>query len=642
MYYRISGSNSDLTIIDSDTTPLAGGNTSVAYEFLHVVSTASSNTPFYAAIPASMVRSYETSPQLTVTSNGMVGACPTPTACSVTWVSHTSEITSYTGVAPYTEITFVGADLIAEEIEYVSIGCVTRRCAIDPNTAVTTTGFKCIMNGDMIAGDHTMVVQSESGAIASAVGATNLDVDITISAIAPTNLFDSGGETVTITGNYFPKDLSEANTFSDFGVTIGGSTCVVQDVSQTQITCLSPRGLTGTPTVTVAFNLKTATSIDTFTINTSTYSVTSVNDTNICPVLKQDLEIVVSDTPSANADDYAGVLVNSNLYTIYMRVNAVNQGTNTLTVRFPGSPSNSDYTVYVEYNGERFASAVTIGVKSTITAIAITTTGSPAALSTTGGDTITITGTGFSTTMADNVVRFGNTNANVVSATETQLQVEAGSTTQNGTVDVSVLLKLSIGPTCEIEGGCTIDYNSALAPTLTSSSALNVVNGQVTITGTGFGTNPMAYIGTFMQTVEAGSTTTQVVVTLTKYNDNEAINLVVKTETVNLPTISLNLPITPMLSSVSPSVGSYGGQLVTLAVDGLSMAKDSNFNVYYGSGSSTMSICDSITLVDSVTLQCETMKDTNISSGTELKLSYTHVSSQSGSTTTQYLTCITA
>mmetsp|Transcript_41822 Transcript_41822/g.48331 ORF Transcript_41822/g.48331 Transcript_41822/m.48331 type:complete len:134 (-) Transcript_41822:274-675(-) len=130
-----------------------------------------------------------------------------------------------------------------------------------------------------------------------------------------------------------------------------------------------------------------------------------------------------------------------------MRVNKVDTATKTLTVRFPGSPVNADYVVFVEYNGDRYSSTTVVSAKSSISSIQITTN-SPASksnISTTGGDTVKITGIGFSTNKLDNAVVFGDkTYAEVLSASFTELVVRAGSSKIPGEVDVHVYIKLAI------------------------------------------------------------------------------------------------------------------------------------------------------------------------------------------------------
>ena len=324
-----------------------------------------------------------------------------------------------------------------------------------------------------------------------------------------------------------------------------------------------------------------------------------------------------------------------------MRISQVDTTAKTLKARFPGSPKNEDYTVFVEHNGERYKSSVTLSAKSTITAIQITTPGSTkSSISTTGGDTVTITGTGFSTTLSDNVVIFGtNTYAETISATSTQIVTKAGSYQTTESVEVKVFLKLSVESVCAISGGCTISYDSTQAPTLTSNS-LTPVNGVVTIGGSGFGSNPIGYIGTHQQKT-VSSSSTQIVIELTKMNDNEAFSLLVKTDTVSLPAIVVQTPLSPVLKEITPHEGSIGGEKLILSTIGIGLSVDTDYNVFYTSAGTKVSVCSTISVIDSSKISCITKRDVSVPSST-LSLSYSHKSSVSGSTTTVTLSCSTA
>ena len=166
------------------------------------------------------------------------------------------------------------------------------------------------------------------------------------------------------------------------------------------------------------------------------------------------------------------------------------------------------------------------------------------------------------------------------------------------------------------------------------------VNGVVTISGSGFGSNAVGYIGSYAQQT-ISSTSTEIKISLTKMDNNESFKLVVKTDTVYLPTVTVQTPLSPVLTSISPQSGSIGGEKITLSTIGIGMAVNSNFNVFYTSSGTTISVCDTITLVDSSTITCVTKKNVSVPS-TTLTLSFTHKSSVSGSTSTVTLSCSTA
>jgi hypothetical protein len=251
---------------------------------------------------------------------------------------------------------------------------------------------------------------------------------------------------------------------------------------------------------------------------------------------------------------------------------------------------------------------------------------------------VTITGTGFSTTLADNVVQFEDAFATVLSATDTELQVRAGSSTITGDAEIKVFLKLSIESTCNIAAGCMMPYSDTGIPTVdTATSILTPQNGEVTIKGTNFGDNPVGYIGTYMQET-VSSSATEIVIKLIKMDDNEALSFEVRTDTVSLPSIVLTLPVSQVLLSITPSVGSSGGQKITLSTIGIGESSASNLNIYYGSGSTSVSVCDTITVVSSSVIECVTTKNTDIATNT-LMLSFTQTSSLTGRVSTVTLSC---
>lgn len=273
-----------------------------------------------------------------------------------------------------------------------------------------------------------------------------MEIPISISNVSPSTLTSSGGSTLTINGNYFPKSLAEANSFSDFAVTFtGGAKCNLKSVSSTKITCSVPAGLSGSPQVTLTFNGKTSTYATAFTVNIVSNTVTGVNKSVVSPVEKQDLVISVSHTPSSTASDYVGVLVSSER-TIFMKVNAVDTSAKTLTARFPGAPRAEQFTLFVDYSGERYNSAVFLTAAAKVTGIEITTTLPTAktTIGTTGGDTVKLTGEGFSTNINDNIVVFGSVKTEIVSATLNEIVVRAGAFASAGEQEVTAFLKPNI------------------------------------------------------------------------------------------------------------------------------------------------------------------------------------------------------
>jgi len=117
------------------------------------------------------------------------------------------------------------------------------------------------------------------------------------------------------------------------------------------------------------------------------------------------------------------------------------------------------------------------------------------------GATVTITGTGFSTTAANNTVKFNGTTATVTSATSTTIVTTVPSGATSGPISVTV-------------DSDTVSTSSdfSVVPTITSFSPANgSVGTTVTINGTGFdptlANNTVSFYGTSATITSATSTT---------------------------------------------------------------------------------------------------------------------------------------
>lgn len=348
LYYRIKNDLvTSLQIVDSS---LAGGNstTGITFPASSDVGTPS-NLPFFEVIPGPMVRAYTTSAQVLVSTNGISAACPVSGTCDVSFTDNTANIRQIDDGTEYKSFTFMAETLTTSELKYVSIGTM-RTCDIEMST-VSSTYLKCNMN-TMIAGTHDIYVQTSRGAIKNDASITPLEVEIVISNLDNTDVHTGGGQILTITGDYFPESLSEANSIPDFAVSFNDTkVCTVTSVSKTQIVCSTPAGLdTSGVILSIMFNGKTASVPTTITVTASTNLVIGVDKPVICPVLKQDLVIEVSNLPSTDPDDYAAIIQNVDTY-IKMRVNSIDSVNKKLTARFPGSPKNAIYDIYIKYTG---------------------------------------------------------------------------------------------------------------------------------------------------------------------------------------------------------------------------------------------------------------------------------------------------
>ena len=641
LIYRTSiGYNPELEIIGSSEEPLTGGDETMGISITKDIYEAGSNAPFYESIPAEFLRTVETKPQITVKSNGRLSACPLETFCDIQFIDDVAEITSRSVSDSFADkiFDFVGTSIPKDELMYVSVGTL-RTCDIDYGKTVSVNNLSCILLNAM-SGKHPVTVQTTKGALKNSASLGTWDLFIAVSSVSPTTIGPNGGRKITIEGDYFPLSLEEVSRIPDFSLTIGGNDCTLISIERTKIICSSPAGLTvgSTPSLQLSFNSQSYTYGTTFTIQASAGSVTSVSPALVSPPIKQNVNIVVSDTPSSNPDDYVAVLEGPT-NTVMMRVNSVDQSTKTLVARYPGSPDNIEYTLYIQHGDDRFNSNVKLQAMSVITGVSITTSGTTkSSISTSGGDIVVITGTGFSSTLSDNKVVFGKAEATVISGSETELTVRAAYSQKTGDVDVQVFIKLSVESSCSMSNGCVINYDANQAPTLDyMMSELTPSDGGIIIAGSGFGTNPRAFVGEHEQKIVA-SNSTEIEVELTKIDNIESFYVEVRTDTINLPPVAVKLPMIQSLVSISPHIGSTGGEKLTLSTIGIGLKDSSAFDLYYKDNSNVVSVCETFTIIDSTQLTCITKHDLTISQK-ELKLSFSHKSVKTGKSSIRTLSC---
>ncbi|MEU8569589.1 IPT/TIG domain-containing protein [Streptomyces pathocidini] len=365
----------------------------------------------------------------------------------------------------------------------------------------------------------------------------------TITSVVPNTGPLAGGNTVTITGTGFT-----GATAVNFGPNPATSFTIV---SPTQITATAPAG-TGTVNVTVTTPGGTSNAVP----------YTYVAAPTITSVVPNTGPLAGGNTVTITGTGFGGataVNFGPNPATSFTIVSPTQitatapagTGSVNVTVTGPGGTSNAVPYTYV--------------AAPTITSI------SPASGPTSGGNTVTITGTGFGGATA---VTFGPnpaTSFTVVSATQITAVVPAGT----GTVNVTVT-----GP-----GGTSnaVPYTYVAAPTITSLSpnAGPLAGGNtVTITGTNFtpgatvqfGANPATSV-TFVS-----STQLDVVVPATGAPGSVPVSVTTAGGT-SAPGVFYFYVAGPVVSSISPDEGPIaGGTVVTITGTGFSGATAVTFD----------------------------------------------------------------
>jgi len=171
------------------------------------------------------------------------------------------------------------------------------------------------------------------------------------------------------------------------------------------------------------------------------------------------------------------------------------------------------------------------------------------------GIDVTLTGTGFNTTAALNIVKFNGAAAAVKSATATQLVVTVPANATTGTVSVQVGDKSVTG--------LIFTVVSPAAPTLSSVSPTSgKVGSTVTLSGTGFSTAPSQNMVKFNGVVAAvtSATATSLTVTVPANATNGNVTVTVNGKTSAGIPFNVTAPLT--VTAYNPTSGNAGTSVV--------------------------------------------------------------------------------
>lgn len=352
----------------------------------------------------------------------------------------------------------------------------------------------------------------------------------TITGFTPANA--QIGTSVTITGTNF-SPVMENNV-----VKFNGITATVTASNGTSITVIVPDGAS-TGNITVTIGGQSVTGATAFTIPAPTITsfsptigtigtVVTITGTNFSPV------------PASN-------IVKFNNTTAV--VTAITGTTITTTV--PEGASSGAITLTLGVNTASGPTNFTVLVP-TITSFTPT--------SGTQGTSVTITGTNFSTTPANNVVKFSGTTANVTSSTATSIVTAVPVDAVTGPITVTV-------------GGSTAtsatDFNISLpTPTITGFTPANGQIGTVvTITGTNFNAIPANNIVKFNGTLATvtASTATSITTAIPAGATTGSITVTIGNQTA---TSSSPINVTsPAIISFSPTNGTVGTSVTISGVN---------------------------------------------------------------------------
>jgi hypothetical protein len=189
------------------------------------------------------------------------------------------------------------------------------------------------------------------------------------------------------------------------------------------------------------------------------------------------------------------------------------------------------------------------------------------------GSTVTITGTNFSTTPANNEVKFGTVAATVTNATATSLTTTVPAGAVTGKISVTVNSKTAISAP---------DFTVNFTPSISSFTPTSGVAGtSVTISGTNFSTtasqNTVRFNGV-SATVTAATATS---LTVTVPSATATGKITVQVGTLTATTSSTDFQIIPAITSFSPASGTVGTS-VTITGTNFSTTAASNIVKFNG------------------------------------------------------------
>ncbi|KAM8882915.1 PKHD1 like 1, tandem duplicate 1 [Synchiropus picturatus] len=355
---------------------------------------------FQRALPGDYFRTMENKPQVEVLINKIPSKCTGD--CGYMWseekTPHVTGITPSQGSNGLGTLLTVTGTGFSNESAIIMVG--ESECVVED----IQDGVQICRLGRSSAGTHKVSVNFPSLGNTRYTGSESFTYQLIVSSISPTSGSLAGGTLLTVEGFGF----SENST-----VTVGTEECVMVDSNDLTLKCRTPAGNAGTETVRVTEGTMTEVASSSFTYDTAkTSHITSMSPATATLVGEQVLIIVGSNL---------GAHESGSTVLVGMKECAVSQWTPTnIMCVLPLLPPG-EHQVDVQVGNNGFA-MISNEVNTTITYIFEVTSVSPRVGSLYGGTTLTITGSGFSESIADNKVTIGGVECEVTAASEEELQ----------------------------------------------------------------------------------------------------------------------------------------------------------------------------------------------------------------------------
>ena len=337
--------------------------------------------------------------------------------CDFTYTEPVGEVEGYIFNHVTNKLTLEGINFPNVTADISSIFFAHTHCTID-ESSLTSTLLECTLDDTPVCGDYLPIFTSTLGVVPNAVGLISEEVVCTLSYVTPSEKLNLlGGDNLTFTGTFLPRDLSTSTVsikFSDAQQT----ECIPQTSQTDKLVCLTnafDKSLSADAQFTfeVVINNKTATESLSVTSRDTSAQGINLNPSSVSPVLKTPIEIQIdTNFPyTLNKEDFsvnATSLTNST-YMRYLNVIRVNDTAKTITVMFGGSISiYSPLQIQIRHvlTGLIESTGLILDVNTYVDSY------SPKIGSIYGGTLLTVTGRNFGTIITDNPIQI-STNGGV-------------------------------------------------------------------------------------------------------------------------------------------------------------------------------------------------------------------------------------
>ncbi len=469
-----------------------------------------------------------------------------------------------TSVSPVAGLPAGGTAVTITGTSFVGASAVDFGTSAASYSVVSATSITATSPAGSDSVDVTVTTPAGTSATSSADQFTYEGVP-TLSALSPVAGLATGGTPVTISGS----DFTGASTV-DFGPTAASSFTVV---SSSEITVASPAESAGVVQVTVTTPVGTSatSSADEFTYEPAP-SVSAVSPVAGLPAGGTVVAVAGAGFNGASAVDFG-----SSLATDY----TINSATSITAVSPAESAGTADVIVTTPVGVSTTSPADHFTYESAPTISSL----GPMAGPTTGGTSVTITGTGFGAVSA---VSFGTSPATITASSSASITVSAPA--GSGTVDLSVTTPVG---TSAATAADLFTYEPAPAVSALAPAAGLLAGGAtVTITGANFTDASGVSFGSVPASAYTVVSPTQVIAV----SSPQAAGTVDVTVTTPVATSTISAPDeftyepAPTISALSPAAGlPAGGTLVTITGTGFTAASGVSFGSLASAGYSFVS-----------------------------------------------------